>query len=64
MSGHDVQTIKGLLARFNEGDSEALGELVSPSFTTYVPRGDEPSATDIFPRYTAALKSMWIMGIP
>jgi hypothetical protein len=57
MSGHGVQTIKGLLARFNEGDSEALGELVSPSFTTYVPRGDEPSATDVFARYAAEFKA-------
>ena len=49
--------IRGLLARFGDGDTGAISELIAPTFFVHVPAPDEETATDVFVRFAADLKA-------
>ncbi len=57
MGDSRIDRIKALLARFSEGDLDAIDELVASEYYVHVPGEDEPSATEVHRRLAGELKS-------
>ena len=57
MSQADIDRVRGLLARYSDGDLTAVDELVAPAFFDYEPAADEPSATEVYRGYAEQLKA-------
>ena len=52
-----IDRIHALLARFGDGDLDAIDELVAPAYFTYQPGEDEPSATEVYRSFAEELKA-------
>jgi predicted ester cyclase len=57
MGDTDVRRIRELLARYNAGDQGAISDLIAPSYFTYVPAADEPTATDVYAGFAADFRA-------
>ena len=57
MSDESIAHIGELLARFSDGETEVVDELVAPEYYTYVPGPDEPTATDVYRRFATELRA-------
>ena len=57
MADDDIASVRALLAQYSSGDVEAVSKLIAPEFFTYVPGGDEPTATELYVGFAAELKA-------
>lgn len=57
MSKTDIERVRGLLARFSDGDGDVVGELVAPAYFTYEPGADEPDATAVYRGFASEFKA-------
>ena len=57
MSDPRIDRIAALLARYSDGDPEAIDELVAAEYFSYVPTADEPTATEVHRRFATELKA-------
>jgi predicted ester cyclase len=57
MAETDTQPIHELLARYSDGDSGAVSELIAREFFTYDPGDGEETATEVFARFAVDLKA-------
>jgi hypothetical protein len=57
MDRSDVERVTALLDRYNSGDIDAIEELIAPSYFTYAPGPDEPTATEVYRQFAADFKT-------
>jgi hypothetical protein len=56
MADDHAARIRGLLARFSDGDAGAVSELIAPAFYVHLPEPGEETATEVVDRFAADLK--------
>ena len=57
MTDPDIERVRAQLARYSAGDQAAITDLVAPSFFSYVPAPDEPTATEVYAGFAAEFKA-------